>query len=92
MTALKATDTSTSFRTDSLATHRLNVAPLSAVVWAKDHPYAAVTDNKGNFEIKSVPTGVELGIIAWHEAKGNFDTKKITLKKGETQPYNLKVK
>lgn len=41
---------------------------MTAKVWAFDHPYAAVTKEDGTFEIKNVPTGVELPLYVWHEA------------------------
>jgi hypothetical protein len=45
---------------------------MYARVWAFDHPYFAVTEPDGKFEIKNVPTGVELGVVAWHEATEFF--------------------
>ena len=38
-----------------------------------EHPYAAKTDKAGKFTIKNVPTGVELKLMAWHEAKRKFE-------------------
>jgi hypothetical protein len=43
---------------------------MSAYAWAFDHPYAAVTDSEGNYEIKNVPLGVEVGLMAWHAERG----------------------
>jgi hypothetical protein len=34
-----------------------------------DHPYMAVTDEKGAFEIKNIPAGVH-GFTVWHESPG----------------------
>ena len=34
-----------------------------------DHPYFAVTDEKGNFEIKNVPAGTQK-VVVWQEAVG----------------------
>ena len=34
-----------------------------------DHPYIAVTDAKGNFEIKNVPAGTQK-VVVWQEAVG----------------------
>ncbi|HWE37464.1 MAG TPA: carboxypeptidase-like regulatory domain-containing protein [Isosphaeraceae bacterium] len=34
-----------------------------------DHPYFAVTDEKGAFEIRDVPTGPQQ-VVVWHEALG----------------------
>lgn len=36
-----------------------------------DHPYYAVTDADGNFEIKDVPAGT-WKVVVWHEAKGFY--------------------
>ena len=35
----------------------------------KDHPYVAVTDEHGRFEMKNLPSG-ELTIVVWHELPG----------------------
>ena len=35
----------------------------------KDHPYVAVTDQHGHFEIKNLPAG-ELTFVVWHEMPG----------------------
>jgi len=56
-----------------------------------DHPYAAVTDKDGNFEIKDLPVG-DHEFKVWHEnpgyvVKDKKDTKKgllVTIKDGET--------
>jgi len=45
-----------------------------AYVYIFDHPYAAITDEKGRFAINDIPPG-NYTIEAWHEALG---TKKIT--------------
>lgn len=34
-----------------------------------DHPYYAVTDDQGNFEIKNAPAG-DFKIVVWHEGNG----------------------
>ena len=39
---------------------------MNAEVLVVDHPYYAVTDQHGNFELKNVPPG-EYAITAWHE-------------------------
>jgi hypothetical protein len=38
---------------------------MSGDMWAVDHPYYAVTDKDGKFEIKNVPAG-NVNIAAWH--------------------------
>ena len=40
---------------------------MSAQIHVADHPYSTVTDKDGNFEIRNVPTGVELRIMGSHE-------------------------
>lgn len=63
-----------------------------------DHPYAAVTNEKGEYTIKNVPAGVELTLRGWHEAlKPGFDPAvdggtKIRLTAGETRVLNFKIK
>ncbi len=41
-----------------------------------EHPYFAVTDDKGNFEIKNAPVGVDLVLHYWHESFGGIGDKK----------------
>jgi hypothetical protein len=43
---------------------------MSGHVRVFDHPYYAVTDADGKFEIKNAPVG-NFNIVCWHEAKGN---------------------
>jgi hypothetical protein len=55
---------------------------MSAYAWVFDHPFAAVTNDKGEYKIENVPTGVDLQIVAWHESgqyltKGKGDTIKL---------------
>ena len=45
---------------------------MSAKIFVADHPYIAVTDKDGGFEIRNVPTGVDLKIVAVHEG-GDLD-------------------
>ena len=67
---------------------------MNANVWILNHPYFAVTDEKGDFEIKNAPTG-KVRIVVWHEGvDGNYLNKNgskgepITLKDGDnTQDY-----
>lgn len=42
---------------------------VQGYVWAFDHPYFAVTDEKGNFEIKHAPPG-KWRLVVWHEKAG----------------------
>ncbi len=70
-----------------------NIHPwMSAKVFVLSHPYFAVTDEDGNFEIKDAPAG-DFRLVVWQEAVGwvvaedggkGKDGKKITIKAGET--------
>jgi len=56
--------------------------------WCFDHPYFAVTDKDGKFEIKNVPAG-NRKIVIWHETGyltgyGKRDNKSLNLAAGAT--------
>lgn len=52
---------------------RCDVHPwMKANIWVFDHPYAAKTDESGNFTLNNVPTGVDLKICFWHPSVGFF--------------------
>jgi hypothetical protein len=59
-----------------------------------EHPFYAITDKDGNFEIKDVPVDMDLRVVAWHEAAGFFnggeEGKSEKLK--DKQELNFKVK
>ncbi|MBI3409516.1 MAG: hypothetical protein HY040_14340 [Planctomycetes bacterium] len=40
---------------------------------AFEHPFFARTGKDGTFEIKNVPTGVDLQVVGWHEGAGYFN-------------------
>jgi hypothetical protein len=40
---------------------------MRSYAWSLPHPFAAVTDENGKYEIKGVPGGVKVRIVAWHE-------------------------
>jgi hypothetical protein len=40
---------------------------MSAFIMATPHPYLAVTDENGEFEIKNIPAGVDLEFRIWQE-------------------------
>ena len=47
---------------------------MKAYVWVFNHPYFAVTDDEGNFEIKDAPVlDGKLRLVAWHESGGLTD-------------------
>jgi hypothetical protein len=67
---------------------------MRAYVWSFSHPWAAVTKADGTYEIKNVPAGSELFLVAWHEPmtfllpnrKGSPEGMRIKrLKNGETR-------
>lgn len=71
---------------------------MKAYVVVKDHPYIAVTDKEGNFEIKDLPLG-KLEFTVWHEAQGYLSAKKewkkgkfdMTIKEGDNDLKTIKV-
>jgi hypothetical protein len=76
-----------------------NIHPwMKAYAWAFEHPYAAVTNEKGEYEIKGVPAGVELQVVAWHESvgwvtEGRANGEAIKLKEGDnTRDFKVKAK
>lgn len=56
---------------------------MQGKVYVFNHPYHAVTREPGTFEIKNVPTGVDVNLVFWHEAKGEFKKDTIKLMAGE---------
>ena len=57
----------------------------------KDHPYMAVTDADGKFEIKNLPAG-NWTFHFWHEAMGHVDTGKLDGKKVKWKKGRVKQK
>jgi hypothetical protein len=45
---------------------------VKGYVWSFDHPYFAVTDGDGNFEINNAPAGT-WRLVVWHEKVGYRD-------------------
>jgi hypothetical protein len=66
---------------------------MTGYIWALDTPFAAVTNDKGEYEIKNVPAGADLQLYVWHEpdewvAQGE----KITIKEGDnTKDFKVKA-
>lgn len=51
-----------------------DIHPWMKAYWlVLDNPYFAVTDDKGNFEIKNAPAGTQK-VVVWQEAAGNLTT------------------
>lgn len=67
---------------------------MSGKLFVFDHPYYAITKADGTYEIKNVPAGAEVQIMAWHEGVGWVLTKQgQTLKIAEgANKLDLKVK
>jgi hypothetical protein len=68
---------------------------MEAYIWAFDHPFAAVTKADGTFEIKNVPLGVDLAVMAWHEVgtpAAGVEVKKGQLKDGDTIDFSIMKK
>jgi plastocyanin len=63
---------------------------MNAYVGVLDHPYYAVTDKDGKFELKSLPPGTYT-IEAWHEKLG-ATTQSVTLGQKETKEINFTFK
>lgn len=68
---------------------------MRAYARAFDHPFVAVTNSEGLFEIKDVPAG-DLRVIAWHPAADYLTDRKgetITIKEGaNTKDFKAKAK
>jgi hypothetical protein len=63
---------------------------MSGWVWRFDHPWAAVTDADGKFEIKNVPvlSSGKLAVVIWHEllpGDNRMQFAEIELKDGEVK-------
>jgi hypothetical protein len=72
---------------------------MSGYVWAFEHPYAAVTKEDGTYEIKNVPAGVELKVVAWHEVptfitkgKAKGDPIKVEADKETVKDFTVEAK
>jgi hypothetical protein len=54
-----------------------------------DHPYVAVTDEKGEFTLKDVPPG-QYKLEIWHETLGK-STKEVTVKPKEETKVQIEL-
>lgn len=59
-----------------------------AYVYVFDHPYAAITDEKGRFAIKDIPPGTYV-VEAWHEALGTKKIMDVNIESGKTSAIKL---
>jgi hypothetical protein len=63
---------------------------MTAWIVATDHPFVAVTDEKGNFTIKDVPPG-NYKVEIWHETLGK-QVKEVSVKAKEEAKLNVEIK
>ncbi len=64
---------------------------MHAYVYVFDHPYAAVSNEKGAFEMKEIPPGV-YNIEAWHEALGTAKMGNVKVEAGKASKIKLEFK
>jgi hypothetical protein len=70
---------------------KCNIHPwMRAYIAVFKHPYFAVSDKDGKFEIKNLPPGTYT-IKAWHEKLGT-QTQKITVAGGEAKSLDFAFK
>lgn len=60
---------------------------ISGYIYIFDHPYAAVTDEKGSFKIDGIPAG-EYTLKFWHEGFGTLE-RKIKVLPGEVKELTI---
>ncbi|MBI4547549.1 MAG: carboxypeptidase regulatory-like domain-containing protein [Ignavibacteriae bacterium] len=60
---------------------------MAAYVGVLDHPFYAVTDDQGNYEIKNLPAG-DYEIEAWHEKYGS-QTMKVSVGAADTKTVDF---
>lgn len=63
---------------------------MSAYVGVLSHPFFAVTDEDGNFEIKNLPPGTYT-LELWHEKFGT-QTQRVTMNDSEAKPLTFSFK
>ena len=56
-----------------------------------DHPYGAVTNAKGEFELKDIPAGTYT-VEAWHEALGKVKEANVKVESGKTTRIKIEFK
>lgn len=61
---------------------------MQGFVYVFDHPYVAVTDEKGEFVIGNIPPGTYT-VVAWHEALGNIKLTDVRVESGKAARIKL---
>ncbi len=67
---------------------------MAARLFVFDHPYYALTNEKGEYSLPMVPAGAEIRVMAWHEGVGYVLTNKgaaKTIEKGKTTTFDFTV-
>jgi plastocyanin len=71
-----------------------SIHPWMMAYWlVLDHPYSAVTDENGNFEIKDAPAGTQK-VVVWQEAAGYVTASSgdsVNIKPNETTTQEFKI-
>lgn len=62
---------------------------MSGWMVGTDHPFVAVTDDKGTFSIKDIPPG-KYRVEVWHETLGKL-VKEVSIKAREDAPLSLEL-
>ncbi len=64
---------------------------MASYIGVMDNPFFAVSDDKGNFEIKDLPPG-DYELVAWHEKLGEATAKVKVTDKGATADFTFEAK
>ncbi len=64
---------------------------MHGYVMILDHPYAAVTNEKGEFSIKDIPAGTYT-VEAWHEALGKVKIGTVRVESGKATKIKVEFK
>jgi hypothetical protein len=64
---------------------------MHAYIQILEHPYASVTNAKGEFSMKDIPAGTYT-IEAWHEALGKVTIANIKVESGKASKIKLEYK
>jgi hypothetical protein len=64
---------------------------MHGFLYVSDNPYAAATNEKGEFSIKNVPPGTYT-VEAWHEALGKVKVANIKVEGGKSSKIKLEYK